>query len=151
MVSITFPSSIHTTDVIDKIRTAIGRPVTFTVISDTAECSICSLDPNTGTSVDSFCPECNGEYYILTYSGVQVSGHVTWREADDLQWVTGGQLLDGDCKVQIKHTPQNLTIIDTTETVNVDGKIMEIDKKIFRGVPTINRIILLLKEVEDGG
>lgn len=143
---ITFPS--NTTEVIDKIRGAIGRPVNFYIISDTVTCSGCILDPVTGTSTDSFCPVCSGNYYIYTYSGVSVSGHVFWNSSDMLNWPSAGFTFDGECRVQIKNTATNLNLVDTAKYVIVDNKKMSIGKKAFRGVPDINRIILYLDQEE---
>lgn len=143
---ITFPD--NTIEVIDKIRGAIGRPVSFYVISDTTTCSGCTLDPVTNTSTNSFCPVCSGNYYMYTYSGVSISGHIFWNSSDMLNWPSAGFIFEGDCRVQIKYTPANLNTTDVAKYVIVDNKKMSIGKKAFRGVPEINRIILYLDQEE---
>lgn len=144
---ITFPS--NTAETIDKIRGAIGRPVTFYSVSNTAVCPAgCVLDPVTDTSTDSFCPVCSGNYYIYTYSGVTVSGHIFWNSSDLLNWPSAGFTFEGECRVQIKYTPIMLNMVDTAKYLVVDGKKMTVRNKAFRGVPSINRIILYLDQEE---
>lgn len=146
MTTIVWPSD--TTSVIDAIRGVIGRRVYFYKVINNSECTVCELDPVTGHSTDSFCYECSGLYYIPTYSGVTLSGHVTWAGADQLGWVTGGQILEGDCRVQIKYTEENDLLLDDTEWVEVDDRKLTIVKRLPRGVPTVNRILVDLKEKE---
>jgi hypothetical protein len=146
-MQITFPS--NTTETIDEIRGAIGRNVSFYVLANTEICpNGCTLDPVTDTSTNSFCPVCSGNYYIYTYSGVSVSGHVFWNSSDLMQWPSAGFTFDGECRVQIKHTSTNLNMVDTCKYVVVDNKKMTIKSKAFRGVPNINRIILYLDQEE---
>lgn len=133
---------------IDEIRDAIGRNVTF-LIEEKEDCPTCTLDPNTLTSTDSFCPTCSGKGYIITLSGVITKAHITWGPADVMNWSTGGQYIDGDCRIQIEYIPENVTITDTAKYVDVDGKRLTIRKKIFRGVPSLTRILLDLKELEE--
>ena len=151
-MTITWPS--NTTDIIDQIRGAIGRDVTFMQKVGQTECTAsgCGLDPITGESVNSWCTVCSGMYYIPTYSGVTVSGHVSWKGAEQLGWVTGGQLDEGDCTVQIKYLDTTDEMIRETFYVVVDSRRMEIVKVIPRGVPSVNRYIISMieKEVEDG-
>ena len=142
----TFPSD--TADSIDAIRGAIGRDVTFSIPTISA-CSVCTLDPITNTSTDSFCTTCSGEYWIETYTPVVVSAHVTWGYSEQLGWVTGGQLAEGDCRVQIKYTTVNLNAVDTAKFVTVDGKKLTVIKKILRGVKQLNRILVDLKELDE--
>ncbi len=143
MATITFPTD--TKDTIDAIREAIGRSIVFSTPVRTV-CSGCSLDPITDTSTDSFCVICDGEGYVTTYSGTTISAHVTWGKADELGWVTGGQYLEGDCRVQIEYSTGNITVVDGSEFVTVDGKRLSVRKKILRGVPDLNRILIDLKE-----
>jgi len=143
-MAITWPS--NTKSIIDEIRGAIGRDVTFHIVASSIPCDYCDLDPTTNTSIDSFCPVCSGNYWIPVYSGVTISGHVTWGNADILNWQTGGMLMDGDCRIQIEYTPENITVVDATEWVEVDNKELEIKKRIYRGVKELNRIILNLIE-----
>ena len=148
MAIIVFPSTETVTDIIDSIRSAIGRTANFITLDRNDECSVCSLDPTTGLSIDSFCTTCSGLYYIPVYSGVTISGHVWWKTADGLQWPVGGQIFDGDATFQLKYTVGNLDIVNSTEFLMLDGKTMTIRKKVLRGVPDLNRIILTLDEEE---
>lgn len=132
--------------IIDDIRATVGRAVTFTVLDSATDCPACDIDPVTDTSTDSFCPTCSGLGYIYEYEDVIVSGHVIWKTADDLNPYVAGQIFEGDCTVQVKYTDYNLDIIDRTESIEVDGRTLKLDKVIPRGVPQPNRIILLLQE-----
>jgi hypothetical protein len=129
------------TRVIDDIRGQIGRDVTF-YVATLSGCQICTLDPVTDTSTDSLCSGCDGKYWIPIYNGTTVTGHITWGNADLLDWRTGGQLFEGDCRVQVKYTITNLGLVDSAEYLKVDNKTLEIKSKILRGVPSINRILL---------
>ena len=82
------------------------------------------------------------------YDIISISGHIIWGNVDQLNWVTGGQLFDGDCRVQIKHTPENVTVVEDAIKVIVDGKTMKIKNKILRGVQALNRILIDLVEEE---
>ena len=135
---ITFPDTV---DTIDNIRDAVGRDVDF-YISTLSGCSACSLDPVTNTSTDSFCLVCSGLHWISTYTVDTINAHVTWGSVDRLLWETGGQIKDGDCRVQIKHTAANLSSVENADYLVVDNKKMRVEKKLFRGVPTINRILI---------
>lgn len=147
-VNITWPSAFEL-EVVDSIRSAIGRPTDWYYVASSIECPDCSLDPITNTSTDSFCTTCSGVYYIPVYEYTQISGHITWGFSEQLGWVSGGQLAEGDCRVQIKYSDETIEIIDKTLWVEVDGKKMEIVKKTLRGVKDINRILCDLKQIED--
>jgi len=144
-MAITFPT--NTEETIDAIRGVIGRDVTFYLV-DYTTCSSCSLDTLTNTSTDSFCPTCSGVYYIPVPSGVTISGHVTWGNTDQLMWAPGGQVFDGDCRIQIKYTLNNLDTVKNCEYVEADNIRLRVDKHILRGVKDLNRIIILLSEEE---
>ncbi len=144
---ITFPSD--TKDTIDAIRNAIGREITFYVVMK-EDCPTCTLDPITNTSTDSFCPTCSGYGYIRTTSGYSVTAHITWGHSDVLNWQSAGQMYDGDCRVQVEYIPETVAVLNLKpEYVVVDNKRMSIKKKILRGVPSINRILLDLIEQTD--
>lgn len=147
MTEISWPSD--TVTVIDNIRDAIGRDITWYVVASSTACPICNLDPITNTSTNSFCPTCSGEYWIPVYSGVVTKAHITWGFSEQLGWVTGGQLPEGDCRVQIKNTITNLDAVDRSIWVEVDNRRLEVLKKILRGVQDINRILVDLKEIEE--
>jgi len=146
-VTISFPSDTFT--IIDDIRDAIGRDITFFYIYSSMPCPICDLNPVTNVSIDAFCPTCSGAYWIPLYSGENIEAHITWGYSEQLGWVKGGQLDEGECRVQIKYTVANLSIIDKTKWIDVDGKNMQIIKKTLRGVPQLNRILIDLIEREE--
>jgi hypothetical protein len=147
-IHFTFPTA-QDVEVVDAIRDAIGREIDFYYLASTTACTICSLDPVTNESTDSFCPVCSGEYWIPTYSGVTISGHVNWGFSEQLAWYTGGQQMEGDCRIQIKYTVTNLDIVDKVAWVEVDGRRIHVVKKILSGVQNLNMIILDLTEEEE--
>jgi hypothetical protein len=138
-VSITFPDTV---DTIDDIRSAIGRYIEIFIVTSSIPCDICNLDPVTNTSTNSFCPACSGAYWIPIYSGANVKAHVTWGKSDEISWYTGGMTFDGDCRLQIKYTSDNLDLVDNAEYIIVDSKKVEIRDKTLRGVQQLNRIII---------
>ncbi|MHA1950293.1 MAG: hypothetical protein ACW99G_14715 [Candidatus Thorarchaeota archaeon] len=145
---ITFPEG--TEETIDAIREAIGRNISFVTASAIAcTASGCGLDPVTNTGTNSFCVTCSGLYWIPVLSNYTVKAHVTWGNADELNWVTGGQLMDGDARAQVKYTAELLNVLDgEVERVEIDGKNFEIKSKIYRGVPELNRVLIDLIEKE---
>ena len=147
-MNITFPSD--TKKIIDAIRTAIGREVIFVTNETPSGCTAsgCSLDPIANTSTNSFCTVCSGNYWIPVYIEYTISGHITWNPSDILNWQSAGQLFDGEVRVQIEYTDTNIHILDITDHVILDNRIMEIKKKFFRGVKPINRILIDLIEKE---
>lgn len=145
-MTITFPT--NTSNIIDEIRDAIGRSVTFYYVASSVACPVCTLDPVTNESTDAFCVVCSGSYWIDVYNTYTVSGHITWGPLEILGWQTGGQMQEGDGRVQVKHTNELITVLDTTDYMVVDGKTVEIKNKIYRGVPDINRVILNVKEID---
>lgn len=145
MFNITFPTD--TESIIDAIRGAIGRDITL-FVPVVSGCTVCSLDPINNTSTDAFCPICSGQYWITTYSGYTVSGHVTWGPEGIVKWVPGGQYFDGDCLVQIKYTDEAVTVVDHCHHLIVDNKKLTIKSKVYRGVQNLNRILLNLQEDE---
>lgn len=147
MPTISFPSD--TVEFIDDIRDAIGRDTKWYYVASSIPCSGCDLDYVTNTSKNSFCNICSGLYWIPVYGVSTIKAHITWGKLDTLNWVTGGQFFDGDCRVQIKYTDENITIVDNVKWVEVDGKKLEVKNKIFRGVPQLNRIIVDLVEIDN--
>lgn len=91
---------------------------------------------------------CSGIYWIPTYEVTTISGHITWGFSEQLGWVSGGQLAEGECRVQIKYTVANLGVVENAKKIFVDGKEMQIEKKTLRGVKNINRILIDLIEKE---
>ena len=63
-------------------------------------------------------------------------------------WAPGGQVFDGDCRIQIKYTLNNLDTVKNCEYVEADNIRLRVDKHILRGVKDLNRIIILLSEEE---
>lgn len=129
------------TGIIDDIRGAIGRDVNF-YVPTLSGCSICELDPVANTSQDSLCSGCGGEYWIKSYNITTITGHITWGNSDLLNWQTGGKLFEGDCRVQVKYTPTIANIVEDCDYLVADNRALEIQSRIFRGVPSLNRILL---------
>jgi len=153
-VTITWPTA-QTVEVTDAIRGAIGRDVYFYGVT-LSGCPTCALDPVTNTATDSFCPTCSGRYWIPIYDVTTVSGHITWGGSDGLGWEAGGQIWNGECRLQIKYTDANLALVkhvhenqaNSDSYILVDSKVMEIKNTTLRGFQQLNRIILELKEKE---
>jgi hypothetical protein len=143
-----FPT--NTRAIITEIINQDGRPVTFNVTASVSGCYNCDLDPISHTSTNSYCPVCSGQYWINTYSGWEVTAHVTWGKSEEKDWQTGGMVDNGECQVKFMHTPEAEEIVHNTEYVVVDDRIMKTIPNgiILRGVPEINRIIVKLKEKE---
>jgi hypothetical protein len=141
-----FPTT--TRDQINEMIQMDGREVSFYVIDTISGCWLCSLDPITNTSTDSYCPVCSGEYWLETFSGWDVTAHVTWGKSESKSWETGGMLDNGDCTVKFIYSGGYEEIVHSSQFVIVDHREMDVDKIILRGVPEINRIIVSLKEKE---
>jgi len=144
--SISWPS--NTVTVIDDIRDAIGREVIFFVVASSYACPTCGVDPITDTALDPYCLTCSGIGYIVILSGVPLMAHVTWGHSELMGWYAGGQIDHGDCRVQIKYTVANEATVDGAKYVVVDNRVMQIMRKILRGVQPINRILIDLIEKE---
>jgi len=142
---ITFPT--NTAEIIDQMRGAIGRDVTFNMVTYSG-CSACGYDPQANASINSYCPICSGLYYIPSYSGITVSGHITWKNADIVDWSSAGKYFEGDCRLQIKYTLNTLDMVKEASNVTVDDKLMRIDEYSLRGVKVLNRIVIQLSEEE---
>lgn len=148
-MTITFPSNTKT--VIDQIRGIIGRDITIYVTITGIACTQpgCSLDPVTNLSTDSFCTVCGGNYWLDTVSGCTVSGHIRWLGADKPMWVSGGVIEDGDCKVTITHSEENLNNVKNSKYFVVDNIEMYLKEYKLKGVQPINRIQIILLEDPD--
>jgi hypothetical protein len=146
MTSIIFPTD--TKSVIDQIRLAVGRDIEFYTEHKTV-CSGCGIDPITNTSINPFCGICGGIGYVISGEITPVLAHITQGNSDQLGWSAGGQYWQGDARVQIEKTPQNEALIASCKYLVVDTKKMSIKSKIFRGTPTLNRILLDLQEEEE--
>jgi hypothetical protein len=146
MELITFPS--NTTEIIDQIRNAIGRPIDFIIVGSGIPCSYsgCGVNPLTNLGLNPFCPNCSGVGYVYEEEIRVISGFISWGHKDLPNWVTGGEYFTGDCLIQIKFTDEIEQLLEKTRYVVVDDVKMKIEKKIPRGVPKINRILLDLKQ-----
>lgn len=149
-MTIQWPTDEHRITIIDEIRAAIGRPITINITISGIPCSVsgCNLDPTTGLSTNQFCPTCQGAYYINTVSGVTVTGYISWGMFDRPLWQRGGPIVEGDCIVQIKYTVANVGYVNNVDSFVVDGKTMNKKSVDYRGVPTINRILITMKQEE---
>jgi hypothetical protein len=148
-MKIVFPE--NTTEIIDAIRSAIGRQVTF-LLENRVICSACGgIDPNTGFSADPFCTVCSGLGYYPVYSGITVSAHITWGGVDEFEWSRGGYENIGDCRIQIKYTEQNKNIAETAKYVIIDNRRTRKLRIIPRGFKELNRIIIDCQLDETGG
>jgi len=138
---ITFPT--NTKEIIDAIREAIGRDVTFQTKVET-ECTYsgCNIDPITNTSINSFCPVCSGVGYTSTLDEDVMKAHIFWKPEGFLNWVTAGQYFTGDCAVQIEYTEDIYEMVSAADYVVVDGKRLRMKSRDPRGVPALNRILL---------
>jgi hypothetical protein len=150
-MNIVWPS--NTTDVVDAIREAAGRPITINYIASVSGCSnpTDSLDPISNKSTNSLCPTCSGQYWIPKIAHYTVNAIIQWGVADDAKWYTGGETHEGDCTAQIKYDASVDHIYQTSMTAVVDNRQMTIHRAIFRGTPTVNRVILVMFENLAGG
>lgn len=143
-MSITFPSD--TKEIIDEIRDTIGREITvYTTVSGIA-CSTCELDPTTGLATDPFCPECSGDYWTSTLSGLSLTAHIRWSKSEQPMFTEGGIVYEGDCKVTITYSEANLEAVRNSEYFVVDGKELYMKNYIPKGAQRLNRISVILLE-----
>lgn len=141
-----FPSD--TREQIEFIITQIGRPVDFYLVPTYSGCDLCSLDPVSQTSVDSFCPQCSGLFWIPIYSSFSPVAHVTYGQVDDKMWVTGGIVDNGMVTVKFMTSGWLEDAVNLTEFVVVDGREYDVVSVDVRGVQQTNRILVKLKEKE---
>lgn len=142
-----FPN--NTRDIIEEIIHEIGRDVEFFYVFSSMGCPICTLDPVTNTSTNWNCPTCSGDYWIDTFSGVTMSAHITWKFNYLNEWETGGIDIVGDARVKVMYSPEREDIVNRTEYLVVDNKIMNVEKITLLGAPAINRIVVDVKEKEE--
>lgn len=145
-MKITFPD--NTREIINAIRDTIGRDITIIYRAGEIGCSVCSLDPVNNTSTDPFCPVCSGNYWIPVISGEVRKAHVFWKKGQVIDWIPGGVYYDADVTAQIEYSGNIEHILDNAEYIVIDGKKFEEKERIYRGIPAINRLILLLKELD---
>ncbi len=149
-MQITWPAAT-VNNIIQTIRNTVGRLITINIKTQGEPCSVCTLDPVTNLSVDPWCPVCSGSYWINTISGYTVSGHVLWGTAESPMLQAGGLLPEGDCKVTILFTEEHLEYVRLAHNFLVDGKVMSLKSYRLRGVPTPNRIAILMVEEGNNG
>jgi hypothetical protein len=136
---LSFPAG--TRSQINEIRTAIGRNVTFYTVNKT-DCPACELDPISNQSLNSWCPTCSGIGYLTTVSGTSILAHITYAPGEMLKWSVAGQYFDGDCRVQIEYTDINVSVVDHSDYVMIDGSKYDVRKQIPRGVKELNRLLV---------
>lgn len=138
-----FPSTVATKD---EIRGTIDRSIMINVKIEGMECPVCELDPITNTSSDSFCVTCSGLYWINTTSGYSINAHVRWLNLDQPSYTEGGVIDQGDCIATVKYTSETLYNIQNSESFIIDDMDLYLKKYVLRGVPSPDRIRIILKE-----
>ena len=138
-MTITWPTD--TTQVIDEIRVAIGRPVVFHIVV-TGETNPNASDPVTGLAINSF----SGSKWVPSTLDVTVTGHVRWRGAEQKQYLPGGYLIDGDCSVTVAYADVSSLDLSRIKTMVVDGKTLVVRRLAYKGVQNINRVNFTLEE-----
>jgi len=133
-------------DFVQEMIDQIGRPVYFYEVISVSGCDLCSLDPIADTSTNSFCPQCSGVYWIYTLSGVELQAHITYGKVDNKSWQTGGIIDDGTVTVKVMYSGGIPELINEAEYVIVDDREFDVVDVDVRGVPTVNRILVRLKE-----
>ena len=116
---VTFPS--NTKEIIDDIREAIGREFTIVAQVSGISCPLCSLDPVTSLSVNTFCSGCGGTYWINTLSGYTLLGHVHWTSSEQPLWQPGGKIMEGDCTSTITYSGAYLNLLENADYCVVDN------------------------------
>jgi hypothetical protein len=144
-----FPKSQSRSQIEEIINNSTGRDVNIFYVYSSMACPICTLDPTTNTSTDSFCATCSGDYWIDSYSGVVWSGHVTWKYDYKNEFETGGRVFIGDVQAKVMHSDSRETILKTPKTyLVIDDITTDIVKLTNLGNP-VNRIIISCKEREE--
>ena len=146
---IRFPND--TKKYIDEIRKQVGRVVQYVYQDGFTECTYsgCSLDPTTGLSTNSFCPVCSGKHYIPVIKTSGILTHVTWNRIADEYLSPPGIDLVGQVRLQMEYTPEHEYIVSHLQYAIVDGKKVERRTHDFRGVPSINRIVIIGRQIDD--
>lgn len=146
-----FPKTLARSQIEEIITNSTGRDVDFFYVYSSYPCPNPddSYDPVTDTSTNSFCPICSGIYWIPTYSGVTMSGHVTWKFDYKNEFETGGRVFIGDVQVKVMHTEDRERFIkDDVKYLVVDDIVVDIVKITKLGNPP-NRLIVSCKEREE--
>lgn len=145
---ITTPFPTNCTEIIDAIRSGIGRMVTLHV-QYRYPCPSCDVNPITDASTNPYCPTCSGLGYLLPISGTEVLSHISHGKLDEMNWKSGGVIDEGAVRIQFKYTVDNLALAKAAAYVQVDGERYKIDRIIKRGFPELNRIILDLSQEDE--
>ncbi len=150
---ISWPSDQVTTT-IQEIINAIGREFTIYTKTSGTPCPNClasgSYNPVTKTSTNSFCPICQGSYFLNIPSGVTLTGHVKWNTGEAPIWKPGGIVPEGDCTITVLYASGIENKIKNSVKFEVDEKILTLKNYRTRGVPTINRFIINLIQEPKG-
>jgi hypothetical protein len=145
-MTIEFPS---TKTAKDAIRAAIGRDVNF-VFESFSACATCSglgyYDEVNNSSLDSFCPNCSGIFWIPTESIVAVKSHVRWKLADESQKEIGGETFTGDCIITIASDALTSNQLASIKEIRVDSRKLVPTRTIPRGVPNVDRYRILARQ-----
>jgi len=146
-MNITWPTA-HSAEVISKMRDAIGRNITIYINVSGVACAAsgCTLDPVTNYSTNSFCETCGGNYWLQTTSAWVCMAHIRWGSADQPLYSPGGIVDEGTCKVTIAYSGNALNNVRDSHHFVVDDKEMYLKNYAFKGVQTINRLAITLKE-----
>ena len=146
-MQLTWPSNQQRDNFLLATLETTGRNVDLVYVESLSGCSACTLDPITNTSTNSFCVVCSGNYWIEHTMVSGVLSHITWKYLDKLDWVPGGQFLNGDCQIKFPIFLSGIeTVVDNLKSAIVDGRDMEPVKVDKRGSPEINRILITLQE-----
>ncbi len=133
-----------TRQIINEMRAVIGREIELYFTVPGADCPACTLDPLTGTSSDPFCTTCSGAGYLTTVSAATLQAHINWANVDKPAHYPGGKIWEGDCKVTVEYTEENLQLVKTADYFVVDAVPMYLKNYDLKGVQDLNRIAVAL-------
>lgn len=134
----------------DAIRAVIGQTVTFVLQGTNTACPTCSglnyYDEVNQTSLDWSCTVCSGAYWIFTRQEVTATAHVRWARMDEDNKDVGGKVLTGDCYLTIASDALTESQLNGVQWIVADNRTMQIYRKLYKGVPTRDRILLVARE-----
>jgi hypothetical protein len=147
-MTINYPTTKNTKEA---IRQAIGQTVTFVLQGDARACSTCSgadlYDSVNDLSLNQFCPECSGAYWITDDVESGILAHVRWRTGDESDYGVAGEVLEGDCFITISIDSLSEAQIVKIKEVVADGRKLEVYRTTKRGAPTRDRYRFICREV----